>query len=163
MIESEKKQRVIDLHVNLKMSDSEIISVTGFDSIYVGHITSHIFRDAKMTTNDSMIDLRKKYNEKFNLHSRKKPTLIKKQRSTIQYNSIIDELKEYKKAANEKDLELISHSLINIQDLLLGIFEEHGIIDFHKELYNEIHVANMSEFKIIPNISAVIGINRKTK
>jgi len=91
------------------------------------------------------IALRKRFNKAFNLPIHHKPTLISKTRSNLHYKMMLEELKEYKEAVLHSDLIGITDALIDMQEVLFGMFAEHGLLDKWHELYIEVHKSNMSK------------------
>ncbi|AKG94219.1 nucleotide pyrophosphohydrolase [Polaribacter phage P12002L] len=90
----------------------------------------------------NIIEKRLKFNKSFNLPLADKPTLISPERADLQFKMMKEELLEYKDA---KTLNKTTDALIDMQEILLGMFAEHGMIHKIEELYNEVHVSNMSK------------------
>lgn len=90
----------------------------------------------------NIIDKRLKFNKAFNLPLAEKPTLISPERTQLQFDMMQEELNEYYEA---KTLTDVADALIDEFEILLGKFAEHGMIHKIEELYNEVHVSNMSK------------------
>jgi len=161
------------------MSDVEIIELTGFSRFYVGNISTNYWKSKmKITdTNNEMLMLRVKFNNAFNLPICYEPSLIKTQRFELHEELMQEELDEYSEACRNKDLVEIADALTDMQEILLGMFAEHGMLHLHQELYKEVHLSNMSKLdsngkpvyredgKVMkgsnykkPNISNVLGV-----
>lgn len=93
------------------------------------------------------ITLRKRFNKAFNLPIHHKPTTISWERSYLQYNMMLEELNEYQDAQIkfDKDLIDVTDALVDMQEILFGMFAEHGLLDKWHELYIEVHNSNMSK------------------
>lgn len=92
-----------------------------------------------------IIEKRKNFNKAFNLPISDKPTLIGVDRVLLQFNMMKEELEEYYDAGMGFDRVLTADALIDMQEILLGMFAEHGMLDLIPELYNEVHDSNMSK------------------
>lgn len=93
------------------------------------------------------IALRKRFNKAFNLPIHHKPTTINWERSELQYNMMLEELKEYQEAQSkaEKCIVEVTDALVDMQEVLFGMFAEHGLLDKWHELYIEVNKSNMSK------------------
>ena len=91
------------------------------------------------------ITLRKRFNKAFNLPTANKPTLISHERASLQYKMKREELEEYLDACLNNDLTEVTDALIDMQEVLFGMFAEHGLLDKWHELYIEVHKSNMSK------------------
>ncbi|QQV90523.1 nucleotide pyrophosphohydrolase [Polaribacter phage Freya_1] len=89
-----------------------------------------------------IIEKRLKFNKAFNLPTAKKPTSISHLRAKLQFDMMQEELNEYAEAEN---LTEVADSLIDMQEILLGMFAEHGLLSRFERLYNEVHKSNMSK------------------
>ena len=96
---------------------------------------------------NSIIEKRLKFNKAFNLPISEKPISISLERSDLQFKMMQEELNEYKTAQKReaKSVTEIADALIDMQEILLGMFAEHGMIHKVEELYNEVHKSNMSK------------------
>lgn len=94
-----------------------------------------------------IINKRLKFNKAFNLPVANKPTSINLERAKLQFEMMKEELEEYQLAQSRDKVSLIevADSLIDMQEILLGMFAEHGMLYKIKELYNEVHRSNMSK------------------
>ena len=145
----EDRERVIELKKD-KFALQEIAAITGFS---------------------------KNFNKAFNLPISEHPILIDKDRYRLQHNLMHEELTEYRDACEDKNLVEIADALTDMQEILYGMFAEHGMLDLHDQLYNEVHLSNMSKLnkdgkplyrvdgKVIksnlfvkPNIAKVLGV-----
>lgn len=90
----------------------------------------------------TIINKRLNFNKAFNLPTADKPTTISVSRAKLQFNMMQEELNEY---ADAHDLVSVADALIDMQEILLGMFAEHGMLTKIEELYNEVHKSNMSK------------------
>lgn len=90
-----------------------------------------------------IIKKRKKFHKSFGLPISDEPQLITLQRRVLQYDMMAEELNEY--LNSQKDLKETADSLIDMFEVLLGMFTEHGMIDIIPQLYNEVNKSNMSK------------------
>lgn len=90
-----------------------------------------------------IIKKRKKFHKSFGLPISTKPQLITLQRRVLQYDMMAEELNEY--LNSQKDLNETADALIDMFEILLGMFTEHGMIDIIPELYDEVNSSNMSK------------------
>lgn len=90
----------------------------------------------------TIINKRLKFNKAFNLPTADKPTMIDVSRVKLQFNMMQEELNEY---ADADDLVSVADALIDMQEILLGMFAEHGMLTILEDLYNEVHKSNMSK------------------
>ncbi len=95
------------------------------------------------TTMKSIINKRKKFNKAFNLPMADKPADIKLERRILQFDLMLEELREYLTAHN--DLTETADAITDMFEILLGIAAEHGMLDLLPDLYNEVHKSNMSK------------------
>jgi predicted HAD superfamily Cof-like phosphohydrolase len=91
---------------------------------------------------NEIIEKRLKFNKAFNLPIATKPTSITHTRAKLQFEMMQEELNEYAEAESLTD---VADALIDMQEILLGMFAEHGMLGKFKELYNEVHKSNMSK------------------
>lgn len=88
------------------------------------------------------VQLRKKFNKAFELPTANKPTQISKLRRRLQYKMMLEELNEYDEAYELTDT---IDALIDMQEILFGMFAEHGLLDKWQDIYLEVHKSNMSK------------------
>lgn len=88
------------------------------------------------------VQLRKKFNEAFELPTVKEPTQISRIRKRLQYEMMHEELDEY---ADSNNLVDDIDALIDMQEILFGMFAEHGLLDKWQDIYIEVHNSNMSK------------------
>lgn len=91
------------------------------------------------------IELRKRFHKAFNLPLHDKPTNITYSRSVLHRCMLKEELDEYEQASIDKNLVEVADALIDMQEVLFGMFAEHGMLDKWYELYLEVHKSNMSK------------------
>ena len=89
-----------------------------------------------------IIEKRLKLNKAFNLPTAENPTTIENSRAKLQFDMMQEELNEY---ADAECLTDVADALIDMQEILFGMFAEHGMLDKWAELYNEVHESNMSK------------------
>lgn len=101
---------------------------------------------------NELLGLRVKLNETFKLPTNEEPTILSKDRHELQYELMFSELDEYKQACENKEgliykdqMTSIADALIDMQEVLLGMFAEHGLIHLFKHLYLEVNKSNMSK------------------
>lgn len=94
-----------------------------------------------------ILDLRKKFNSAFDLPIAVTPTLISADRADLQFKMMQEELLEYRTAQErfKPDTTEIADALIDMQEILFGMFAEHGMLHLWTELYKEVHDSNMSK------------------
>ena len=179
----EDRERVIELKKD-KFALQEIVAITGFSRKFIGttiqdyeNLNKHYQEDKNPIELLSNIDKRKNFNKAFNLPISEHPILINKDRYRLQHNLMHEELTEYRDACEDKNLVEIADALTDMQEILYGMFAEHGMLDLHDQLYNEVHLSNMSKLnkdgkplyradgKVIksklfvkPNIAKVLGV-----
>ena len=90
----------------------------------------------------NIISKRLKFNKAFNLPLADKPTSISHLRAKLQFEMMQEELNEYAEAESLTD---VADALIDMYELLLGMFAEHGMLDKIEALYDEVHQSNMSK------------------
>ena len=91
---------------------------------------------------NEIIEKRLKFNKAFNLPIATKPTSITHTRAKLQFEMMQEELNEYAEAESLTD---VADALIDMQEILLGMCAEHGMLSRFKPLYNEVHRSNMSK------------------
>ena len=172
----ENKRQILDL-VKDNFSDSEIADITDFHIAFIRKITTEYWNRKTNNLPSENIDLRKKFNEAFRLPIADKPKLILNDRYLLQHALMKEELTEYFNACLDRDLIEVADALTDMQEILYGMFAEHGMLDLHQELYNEVHRSNMSKLnengvpiyredgKVMksalfqkPNIAKVLGV-----
>ena len=89
-----------------------------------------------------IIEKRLKFNKAFNLPTAEKPTSINHLRAKLQFEMMQEELNEYAEAETLTD---VADALIDMQEILLGMFAEHGMLHKIEALYDEVHQSNMSK------------------
>lgn len=177
----EDTDRVIEL-LKDNFSDVEIVAVTGYTKYFVNKTTTEYWRGKKVKmqeTDTSLTDIekRKNFNKSFNLPISGTPKLIGPKRFILQHKLMNEELIEYLDACANGDIVEVADALSDMQEILYGMFAEHGMLDLHNPLYDEVHRSNMSKLgldgkpiyredgKVIkgpkyhkPNIAKVLGI-----
>ena len=113
----------------------------------------------------NIIEKRLRFQKAFNLPVAKKPTLINHDRYKLQYDMMNEDLEEYKLACVDSDIIEVADALMDMQEVLLGMFAEHGMLHLHNQLYNEVHVSNMSKLDDNgkPIINGENGVFDKTR
>lgn len=170
--------RVIDL-LKQRMSDVEISRITGYSRTFVGNTTTEYWNKRKPIIDEptTQIGKRKKFNKAFNLPMSENPTLIDNHRYLLQHALMKEELTEYFEACLDRNLVGVADALTDMQEILYGMFAEHGMLDLHNPLYDEVHRSNMSKLgsngkpiyredgKVMkgpnyhkPNIAKVLGV-----
>lgn len=91
---------------------------------------------------NDIIDLRLKFNKAFNLPFSNTPVSIEHNRAKLQFDMMQEELNEYAEAENIVD---VADALIDMQEILFGMFAEHGMLHLWAEMYKEVHDSNMSK------------------
>lgn len=91
------------------------------------------------------LELRRKFHEAFNLPFNHNPVNLNYERVALHKDMMQEELDEYKHAAVNKDLVLTADALIDMQEVLFGMFAEHGMLHKWNDLYCEVHRSNMSK------------------
>lgn len=94
---------------------------------------------------EQLFKMRRKFNEAFSLKINKHPTLIKKRRWILQYKLLLEEVKEYRQACKEGNVEKIADALTDILYVLLGTYMEHGMHKVLPDLFKEVQRSNMSK------------------
>lgn len=96
---------------------------------------------------NELINKRKKFNKSFGLPVLDKPAIIDADRACLQYKMMLEELNEYLEAQSRyhKDLAEVTDALFDMLEILLGMFAEHGMLDFIPMIHNVIFVSNMSK------------------
>ncbi|WP_439132964.1 hypothetical protein [Polaribacter sp.] len=110
-------------------------------------LKERVFYLREVNVIDNIILKRLRFNKAFNLPVSEKPTSISLDRAELQFDMMKEELEEYQLAQSreKKSITEIADSLIDMQEILLGMFAEHGMIFKLEELYNEVHRSNMSK------------------
>ena len=91
-------------------------------------------------------ELRRDFNNAFEIKSNSKFQLISKQSHELEYSMMLEELNEYKKACEEKDLTEVLDAITDMLYLLFGISYKHGLSVAQLEnAFQEVHRSNMSE------------------
>ncbi|MEZ4103996.1 MAG: nucleoside triphosphate pyrophosphohydrolase family protein [Candidatus Paceibacterota bacterium] len=91
------------------------------------------------------LDLVKEFHKKIQSPIEVKPIIPEKDRTDLRYRLIKDELEEYQKGVNNKDLENIAKELADILFATYGTILEHGLQDKMEEIFAEVHRSNMSK------------------
>lgn len=103
-----------------------------------------------------------KFNKAFNLPTASKPTTIQNDRAKLHFDMMQEELNEYAEAESLTD---VADALIDMQEILFGMFAEHGLLNKWESLYNEVHNSNMSKLDDNgkPLINGENGVFDKTR
>ena len=91
------------------------------------------------------LELVREFHKKFNAPILEKPSLIPTDRSANRYKLMKDEVDEYRKGVEEKDLENIAKELADTLYSVYGTILEHGLQDKIEEIFEEVHRSNMSK------------------
>ena len=96
---------------------------------------------------EEILNLRRKFNNAFNLPIAENPTLISSDRADLQFKMMQEELLEYRTAQErfKKDATEVADALVDMQEVLFGMFAEHGMLHLWADLYIEVHNSNMSK------------------
>ena len=147
----EDRERVIEL-LKDNFSLFEIVAITGFSRKFTGgaikdynNLIKHYNNETNPIELITDIQKRKNFNKAFNLPIADKPTLIDKKRFRMQHDLMHEELTEYRDACEDLDIIEVADALTDMQEILYGMFAEHGMLDLHSDLYNEVHLSNMSK------------------
>ena len=91
--------------------------------------------------------VKKGFNKAFNIKTNEKPNaFIPDEDRRLCYKLLQEELDEYWDAMVKGDIVGIADALIDIQYVLIGAFEKHGINEeCFEELFDEVHASNMSK------------------
>ncbi|MBT3817497.1 MAG: nucleoside triphosphate pyrophosphohydrolase family protein [Candidatus Magasanikbacteria bacterium] len=99
------------------------------------------------------IGLVKEFHKKFNTPVLESLSLIPEDRSLNRYKLMKDEVEEYKKGTEEKNIENIAKELADVLYTVYGTILEHGLQDKMEAVFKEVHDSNMSkdyhEYKMI--------------
>ncbi len=93
----------------------------------------------------SYLDLVAEFHQKFSVPIAGKPTLLEANRQKLRYQMIKEEVEEYKKGVEKKDLENIAKELADILYTTFGTILEHGLQDKMEEIFAEVHRSNMTK------------------
>jgi predicted HAD superfamily Cof-like phosphohydrolase len=89
----------------------------------------------------------KQFNKAFDIPTSNKPAFGDKEGYTLKFNLLQEELDEYLKACEEKDIVEISDSLVDLMYVLLGAVLYHGLTDVFFDMFSEVHASNMSKLE----------------
>lgn len=64
---------------------------------------------------------------------------------SVRYKLMLEELNEYREAAETGDLTGIADALTDLMYVVLGTYLAHGLQDVAEELFDEVHRSNMSK------------------
>lgn len=73
------------------------------------------------------------------------PGMPSKERQTLRYRLLAEELKEYKEACENDDLIEVADSLVDLAYILFGTVLEHGLDSHFEEMFEEVQRSNMSK------------------
>jgi predicted HAD superfamily Cof-like phosphohydrolase len=105
------------------------------------------------------LNLVKKFHEKFHVPVLSRPSLIAKDRSDLRFKLMDDEVKEYLKGVENKDLENVAKELADILYAVYGSILEHGLYEIWDKVFEEVHYSNMSKeyhrYKMVKGVGYV--------
>jgi len=91
------------------------------------------------------LDLVVAFHKKFEALISDKPSLIPKDRVSLRYRLMKEEVEEYLSGAQDGDLENIAKELADILYTVYGTIIEHGLQDKMEEIFEEVHNSQMSK------------------
>jgi predicted HAD superfamily Cof-like phosphohydrolase len=99
------------------------------------------------------LELVKDFHLKFNVPVLDKASLIPRDRSVNRHKLMADEVAEYLKGVEDRDIENIAKELADVLYVVYGSILEHGLQDKMDSIFQEVHDSNMSkdihEYKMI--------------
>lgn len=94
----------------------------------------------------NFLELRKEFNEAFNIKSNKDFGLIPAKDSALEFNMLHEELVEYLTACINHDEVEVMDAIIDMMYLIYGIAYRHGMTNETLEkAFKEVHASNMSK------------------
>ena len=94
---------------------------------------------------NKQLTLVKEFHKKFNALISEKPSLIPNDRVNNRHRLMREEVEEYFAGAQKGDLENIAKELADILYAVYGTILEHGLQDKMEEIFEEVHISNMSK------------------
>ncbi len=86
------------------------------------------------------------FHETFRCHIEYAPTAdVPRDEFEVRIRLFEEELAEYRKAVEAKDLVAVADALTDMLYILLGTYVTHGLQDVAAELFDEVHRSNMSK------------------
>jgi NTP pyrophosphatase (non-canonical NTP hydrolase) len=89
--------------------------------------------------------IREEWNAKVDVPMNDKPTLIHQDQSILMFKLMYEELLEYRDAIQKGDIVEIADALGDIQYLLNGTVNQHGLQDHWSQVQEEIHRSNLTK------------------
>ena len=120
----------------------------GAPSVYPLHIRCNDSPQPRNTETVLKDALRKlqEFHETFRVHIEYVPTAdVPRDVCEVRVRLLEEELDEYRKAVEAKDLVAVADALIDMLYVLLGTVVSHGLQDAAVELFDEVHRSNMSK------------------
>jgi predicted HAD superfamily Cof-like phosphohydrolase len=91
------------------------------------------------------IEAVREFHETFKQENGTEPRLIDENQSSLRYNLMAEENKEYFMACENQDLTEIADALGDKLYILCGTILKHGMQDIIEKVFDEIHSSNMSK------------------
>ncbi len=85
------------------------------------------------------------FHKAFNEHTEQTPKLLSPVTSDLRFRLLSEENDEYLDACNENNLIEIADALGDQLYIVLGTIDKHGMVYIIEEVFNRIHISNMSK------------------